>query len=560
MRSTDNDISMPAATGAAILKYAKGTTADIITEVMDCYNDTVMQTTEAAKYLTGATDLDSAMNAAKFCDDFVKYKIDPNGVQWVKTPARLFKDGKGDCKSYSILINSCLANMGIPHLFRFVSYDNSDEYSHVYPVAIIDGEECPLDVVAWQLRRIQFGKELQYKRKKDMAGTTRISRLCGIGDAEAEQYTVHSSEYNTGKVAQNYLESLIDLEQARANATTDPDKLESIYNKLDFYEVCLAATTLTDDDEILRRVAMLLAQYGEAGEFNKSYDSLADRAAALQNTIHKLNADFATLIRDGYDFQQEFIARNREFFDWWDKEVVAHNYVVESISGIGADQTKAVIQSIGPGIMYATQPQKLDTAKAALKQSRHNKVVQYINAKHPELSPATIVNELRAGTLNTFSMDPETVINVLKTGKAVGVAGIGEGYTVEDIANSMTPDYAAKFGTGVSASTAATANQTLTTAAAKVGSSDVGRDWADYLTMTADALKTVGGTIVDIMGQVNTLTGADTLQKMNTAGLTGIVPNVDDWTSSKWIKYAGYAALGIGAWCLLKPSKKKRRR
>ena len=539
---------MPAATGAAVLKYAKGTTADIITEVMDCYNDTVAQTTEAAKYLTGATDLDSAMNAAKFCDDFVKYKIDPNGVQWVKTPARLFKDGKGDCKSYSILINSCLANMGIPHLFRFVSYDNSSEYSHVYPVAIIDGEECPLDVVAWQLRRIQFGKELQYKRKKDMAGTTRISRLCGIGDAEVEQYTVHSSEYNTGKVAQNYLESLIDLEQARANATTDPDKLESIYNKLDFYEVCLAATTLTDDDEILRRLSMLLAQYGEAGEFNKSYDNLADRAAALQSTIHKLNADFATLIRDGYDFQQEFIARNREFFDWWDKEVVAHNYVAESISGIGADQTKAVIQSIGPGIMYATQPQRLDTAKAALKQSRHNKVVQYINAKHPELSPATIVNELRAGTLNTFGLDPETVINVLKTGKAVGVGKTPEEYAAEKM-EELSKDFASRQ--------AKEANETLKSAA---GGSAVKRDWADYMTMTADALKTVGGTVVDIMSQVNTLTGADTLNTMNKAGLGNFIPNTEDWTSSKWIKYAGYAALGIGAWWLLKPSKNKRKR
>lgn len=536
-----NDISMPAATGAAVLKYAKGTTADIITEVMDCYNDTVMQTTEAAKYLTGATDLDSAMNAAKFCDDFVKYKIDPNGVQWVKTPARLFKDGKGDCKSYSILINSCLANMGIPHLFRFVSYDNSSEYSHVYPVAIIDGEECPLDVVAWQLRRIQFGKELQYKHKKDMAGTTRISRLCGIGEAEAEQYSVHSSEYNTGKVAQNYLSSLIDLEQARANATTDPDKLESIYNKLDFYEVCLAATTLTDDDEILRRLAMLLAQYGEAGEFNKSYDSLADRAAALQNTIHKLNADFATLIRDGYDFQQEFIARNREFLDWWNNEVVAHNYVAESISGIGATQTKAVIQSIGPGIMYATQPQKLDTAKAALKQRRHNKLVQYINSKHPELSPATIVNELRAGTLNTFGMEPETVIDIMKRSK-VRVAGIGS----EDMSGDEE-------------------SELLESAEAAAGGDSskksINTDWVEsYFNPIVDGITKLATSTIGIMQQVNTLTGADTLKRMNAAGLTGIVPNVDDWSSSKWIKYAGYAALGIGAWWLLKPSKKKRRR
>jgi hypothetical protein len=324
--------------------------------------------------------------------------------------------------------------------------------------------------------------------------------------------------------------------------------LESIYNQLVFYEYCSAAITLMDVDEILRRLAMLLAQYGEAGEFNKSYDSLADRAAALQNTIHKLNADFATLIRDGYDFQQEFIARNREFIDWWNREVVAHNYVAESISGIGAAQTKAVIQSIGPGIMYATQPQRLDTAKAALKQRRHNKLVQYINAKHPELSQATIVNELRAGTLNTFGMDPETVINVLKTGKAVGVAGIGEdlsGDEEEDMKNAYLN------------STAAAANKTLTSAA---GGSAVKRDWADYMTLTAEALKTVGGVVTDIMGQVNTLTGADTLKTMNTAGLTGIVPNVDDWSSSNWIKYAGYAALGIGAWWLLKPEKKKRRR
>lgn len=98
------------------------------------------------------------------------YQLDKDGEQLIKSPARLLKDGCGDCKSYTMFIASCLHCLGIPCKVRFVNFDGGKQYTHVYPVAIDEqGREivmdaCELDTDGTPL----YDYARQYSKKKDL--------------------------------------------------------------------------------------------------------------------------------------------------------------------------------------------------------------------------------------------------------------------------------------------------------------------------------------------------------------------------------------------------------
>ena len=100
--------------------------------------------------------------------DNVQYKEDPGNNQFVKTPARLIRDGVGDCKSMCIFICSCVKCLGIPCKMRFVSFDEREIYSHVYAVAIADGREIIVDPVERLNSEPVFDWARAYTYKKDL--------------------------------------------------------------------------------------------------------------------------------------------------------------------------------------------------------------------------------------------------------------------------------------------------------------------------------------------------------------------------------------------------------
>ena len=100
----------------------------------------------------------------------VHYKLDPAGKQFIKSPARLLKDGYGDCKSLTMFIVCCLHCLGIPHIIRFVNFDGGAQYTHVYAVAIDEnGREIILDACEKDDADglIWYDYARPYKRKKD---------------------------------------------------------------------------------------------------------------------------------------------------------------------------------------------------------------------------------------------------------------------------------------------------------------------------------------------------------------------------------------------------------
>lgn len=140
-----------------------GNTQDIINVLLDCDKDEnwQKQTREIAKLFTS-----DRRGMKKLCDyvlKHIKYRIDPAGVQWLKSPSRTFDDGFADCKSLTLFITSVLRNKGLRYRIKFVGYGSEKNVSHVYSECFINSEWLPLDTV-WMLPKYggRFGTEKPY--------------------------------------------------------------------------------------------------------------------------------------------------------------------------------------------------------------------------------------------------------------------------------------------------------------------------------------------------------------------------------------------------------------
>lgn len=153
-------------------------TGDIVREVLDTYKASKQQLADFAKRLAGtSSQYDTCKKIFDFVKQNIRYQEDPPGKQWVKTPARLFADKVGDCKSFSIFCASCLHNAGIPGVFRFVSFTNSDIPTHVYVVALVNGREVKIDPV---IDGFDTQKPFTHKIDYDMNA---LYRMSGVGAA-----------------------------------------------------------------------------------------------------------------------------------------------------------------------------------------------------------------------------------------------------------------------------------------------------------------------------------------------------------------------------------------
>lgn len=153
-----------------------GTTGDIIQLVLTWFNKYNADVKSFAPALRGSSLTGTCYNIWAFVRNNITYKKDPEGYQWIKSPGKLWADRKGDCKSYSVFIGSCLAQLGIDFIFRFVSYDPASSIpTHVYVVVPYQGSEIIIDACL-----NKFNYQLPYQHKIDYP-MTRVIGLAGPG-------------------------------------------------------------------------------------------------------------------------------------------------------------------------------------------------------------------------------------------------------------------------------------------------------------------------------------------------------------------------------------------
>lgn len=146
-----------------------GDNRDVVKNVVSCYERWKEQPREIVNDLRGL-DIDTqCMSIFAYLVEHTQYKLDEAGKQFIKSPARLLKDGCGDCKSLTMFISCCLHCLGIKHIIRFVNFDGGTQFTHVYPIAIDEnGNEIILDACETDENGLPiYGYAREYKLKKE---------------------------------------------------------------------------------------------------------------------------------------------------------------------------------------------------------------------------------------------------------------------------------------------------------------------------------------------------------------------------------------------------------
>lgn len=124
----------------------EGYNNDVVEAIKSCYEQFKNQPKDHVAYLKGLPVKEQCLAIFRNLVENVQYQVDPDGLQYIKSPARLLSDKQGDCKSLSMYICCCLYCLGRKHAFRFVSFDNDNQYTHVYAVSWDEqGREIILD-------------------------------------------------------------------------------------------------------------------------------------------------------------------------------------------------------------------------------------------------------------------------------------------------------------------------------------------------------------------------------------------------------------------------------
>lgn len=254
---------------------SRGTTADIMQAIVDCYNSDYAQVEDLACNMPGSDVKSVCKSIFDFVDQNIRYKMDPFQKQWIRTPARLWADREGDCKSFAIFICSCLRCRGISHLFRFACYEGNEEPTHVYAVALDEsGNEVIVDpVYRDEDGKAIFNEECPYTKKIDMKGTTEISRLSGTPAVgyftDTEMITISGKE-NLPREEQDLLIALNNLNTLYKGAVAagDTEFSTQIENLMDLASVAILLYESSENAVVNIDCALpcLLALY-ESGAF-----------------------------------------------------------------------------------------------------------------------------------------------------------------------------------------------------------------------------------------------------------------------------------------------------
>ena len=203
--------TIPKADNKKVLKKRAGETRDIVREVLECYAESRDQLKDFAPYLKGRTATETCRNIWQFWKENIGYRVDAEGVQWIKTPAAVWETKFCDCKSFSVAVAASLYALGINGKFRFASYGSNKELpTHVYVVAETEGREIIIDCV-WN----RFDDQKRFAKNWDY-NMTAIYRISGIKDSRRKgelDIDVHDPDLTEAELDLALNKQKLELEQ-----------------------------------------------------------------------------------------------------------------------------------------------------------------------------------------------------------------------------------------------------------------------------------------------------------------------------------------------------------
>lgn len=406
------------------------TTNNIIEVVLQAYkieNDS--QIRELANQLKGDSTIETCRNIWKYLIEKVSYKAD--GIdQKIKSPARLIHDASGDCKSYSVFTACILRYLNIKHFFRFTSYSNKKEATHVYVVAVIDNQEIPIDAVAYVQMNIQFGSEATYKYRADMTKIGKIMYLAGLHknkignitnntileylNSDAFKIWTDQETDDSLTLAKGFLVSEWDKYWTVASyASSTGEKIEAL-NRLQYIAIMIRFyNEYRYNDEMLVKFGKVIAYLIEKKEFDSN---------EVNPNLRKYFTDFE------YNKVLELLSLSSDLpdstiSDFWQKQIVEKNTISLNEHGNTASISEVMdvrsnLKKTGGYYIYslAISDNEALSYSSSVRKKRviQNMLLNKNKTVITSLSQAEIENYIFSGCTETWKATPSEALKAAK--------------------------------------------------------------------------------------------------------------------------------------------------
>lgn len=403
-----------------------------------CKKTWLLKRHELEKFATAfPPNLQGLKTLYDFCYHFFTYQPDEATnekgeeipMQALQSPAALWKYKKGDCKSYSVFIQSAIYHMGLPGVMYLVDYGHPTD-KHIYPNAILSGQRVPLDVVY----KIQQGGEFATEKKPyRMLNTIK-----------------HKGLYTVGNTAEVKAVKPEDLEIYAAN-------LERQFQLPGGVDI----TTLTDGEFERWQLAQRLAAF-EKHEANQNVREVLEtgRKALLSGSVSGIgnlaNTDFGVELArfieaTSKDVKPAFknpefrlppiegqngVAGVAGFGSWVKKQTKKVGNAVKKVTGAVATAFKTVVNVFhktnakyaSPFFLFAFLPAKaLAKASPEVKRRHSNqvKMLDHMEKKGQLGSKNKILASMATGFKEEFGAMPQEVLKEAALLKKKKVANVG---------------------------------------------------------------------------------------------------------------------------------------
>jgi hypothetical protein len=159
-------------------------TGDIIKAILDTHPKYKNDYNKIAGYFRGSNEIKSCEKIWNFLKKNIRYVVESENKQFVRSPAAILKQAVSDCKCYALFAGGICDSLGMKFCYRFASYnDFSKQPGHVF-VVVNPGtqNEIWIDPV---LSYFNYKKPYYFKidKKPKMA----IYSISGIGRASKAQ-------------------------------------------------------------------------------------------------------------------------------------------------------------------------------------------------------------------------------------------------------------------------------------------------------------------------------------------------------------------------------------
>lgn len=399
-------------TGKYNIIHKNGSLSDIIKTLLK-----VDKTPEAIEQ-TEAVKVDKTKSGLKQLYNYVKseirYKLDPRGKQYIKTPSRTYWDGFADCKSLTLFITSVLDNNNIPYIIRFTGYntDARNQLSHVYPIALIGGQKIILDTV-----HHTFNEEVQYRNKQDYIKEKFMPEIAVLSGINKQNTPTQGRVIVTPTDTEGELQLKLLIRQAELLKGINPQAADQ-YN-----------TIIEDFNNALH-----IGVHGLGNIKTNTAQAKRIIKAAKRKTAAAIGGINQAATRQTCENQIPFEAWRKQNLTVWQRAALGREKELQAWRAAAVDpcvnsSMKSQIindymEQSGAGLLYTVIQNSKLTNRALIKKGFES---QYLSVLHnvTGVSIANLKQYVTNGTIANAKQTPQGVINAFKakagTGTAVGI-------------------------------------------------------------------------------------------------------------------------------------------